>query len=437
MNDPFDHWMPFRRRDETWSGSQVSDRIRREVIQPLESLVARVAHPRFDIPEPSRNSLETVLAVVSETFAATDHAGAVETLDQAWHGWEVKLQAFARGGGGEVTMKKIGKVADIGREASRQLYLAVREAIGNAMRHAAATRIEVLMVPLQQGCAVTVADNGRGISGSKNGGIGMSTMRRRMARCGGEVIVHPIEGTVIEFRLPSPRRSLWEWLLQSGRIDRVVSDSHAEELKARWQERIDRFGSLESVFGEWPLAASWIESRLAPERRAPDDLHRMSVWLADELARTGISHELESEEDADRVRCRISWQGEVDPLHWLELGLVISLSRPVTLRLTGSTGLELLVARRADQLPATGVAGSFSSLVHNTWSGGLPADRDDLSSYLHDVLAQELVAESMRWEIAREEYPPGALRSRFDQCQHELRRIAVLARGLSHEISDP
>jgi hypothetical protein len=435
MNDPFDHWMPFRRRDENWSGSQVSDRIRREVIQPLESLVARVSHPRFDIPEPSRNSLETVLAVVSETFAATDHAGAVETLDQAWHGWEVKLQAFARGGG-EVTMKKIGKVADIGHEAARQLYLAVREAIGNAMRHAAATRIEVVMVPLQQGCAVTVADNGRGISPTKTGGIGMSTMRRRMARCGGEVIVHPIEGTVIEFRLPSPRRSLWEWLLQSGRVERAVSPGHAAELKARWQERVERFGSLEAVFAEWPMAASWIESRLAPERRAPDDLQRMVFWLTQELMHTGVPYEIEAEEDSDRVRCRISWQGEVDPLHWLELGLVISLSRPVTLRLTGSTGLELLIARRADQLSATGVAGSFASLVHNTWSGGLPAARDDLSSYLHDVLAQELVAESMRWEIAREEYPPGALRSRFDQCQHELRRIAVLARGLSHEISD-
>lgn len=435
MNDPFDHWMPFRRRGETWNGSQMSDRIRRDVIQPLESLVARVAHPRSDIPGSSRNSLETVLAVVSETFAATDHAGAVETLDQAWQGWEVELQAFARGGG-EVTMKRLGKVSDTGREAARQLYLAVREAIGNAMRHAAATRIEVLMVPLQEGCAVTVADNGRGISAGKPGGIGMSTMRRRMARCGGEMIVHPIEGTVIEFRLPTPRRSLWDWLRASGRIERGVSPSHAEDLKARWQERIDRFGSMEAVFSEWPLAASWIEGRLPAGRRAPDDLHRMPAWLEEELARTAMIHGLEAEEDADRVRCRISWQGEVDPLHWLELGLVVSLSRPVTLRLTGSTGIELLAARRADQLPATGVAGSLSSLVHNTWSGGLPAARDDLSSYLHDVLAQELVAESMRWELAREEYPPGALRSRFDQCQHELRRIAVLARSLSHEISD-
>ena len=44
--------MPFRRRDENWSGSQVSDRIRREVIQPLESLVATIHQGRPGTPMP-------------------------------------------------------------------------------------------------------------------------------------------------------------------------------------------------------------------------------------------------------------------------------------------------------------------------------------------------------------------------------------------------
>ncbi|WP_193213563.1 sensor histidine kinase [Luteolibacter marinus] len=434
MSDPNDHWMPFRRRGDGLDGSEVSARIRRDVIQPLEALVEKVGHPHAGIPEDSRHSLETVLAVVSESFATTDHAGSVETIDQAWQGWEAKLQGFTRSGG-EVSLRRIGKVADLGKEATRQLYLAVREAIGNAMRHAAAGRIEVLMVPWQKGCAVTVADNGQGISPTKAGGIGMSTMRRRMARCDGEVLVHPIDGTVIEFRMPGPRRSLWEWLLASGRIERGVSADHATEIRERWQERIDRFGGLETVFTEWPRAASWIEGRLPAGRRAPDDLASTRDWLTGEIRRTGIEHDLEVDEDADRVRCRISWHGEVDPLHWLEMSLVASLARPVVLKVTGSSGVELIVARRPDHLPAVGVAGSFASLVHNTWAAGLPAARDDLSSYLHDVLAQELVAESMRWEISRESCPPGPLRSRFDQCQHELRRIAVLARGLSHEIS--
>lgn len=435
MSDPFDHWMPFRRRDGAWDGSRVSERIRREVIVPLAALVERVAHPRAEIPESLRQSLENVFASVSESFAATDHAGAVELLDQAWHGWEVKLQGFARGGG-QVSLKRIGKIPEIGGEASRQLYLAVREAIGNAMKHAVAGRIEVLMVPWQKGCAVTVADNGRGISSSKSGGIGMETMRRRMARCGGEVLVHPVEGTVIEFRLPAPSRTLWEWLLASGRLERGVSAVQAEEIVRRWQERVDRFGSLEAVFSEWPLAAGWIESRLPAGRRAPDDLAKLPAWLAEELRHLGAGEVVETEPGADRVRCRISWQGEVDPLHWLELGVVALLARPIALRVNGSSSIELTAGRRPDLLPVAGNAGSFASLVHNTWAGGLPAARDDFSSYLHDVLAQELVAESMRWEIARESCPPGPMRARYDQCQHELQRIAILARGLSHELAD-
>jgi hypothetical protein len=435
MSEYFDHWMPFRRRGEAWDGSRVSERIRREVILPLEALVGRVVHPRAEIPESLRQSLESVFASVSESFAATDHAGAVETLDQAWHGWEVKLQGFARGGG-QVGLKRIGKIPELGGEAVRQLYLAVREAIGNAMKHAVAGRIEVLMVPWQKGCAVTVADNGRGISASKSGGIGMETMRRRMTRCGGELLVHPVEGTVIEFRLPAPSRTLWEWLADGGRLNRGVTAMHADELVLRWQERVDRFGSLEGVFAEWPLAAGWVESRLSEDRRAPDDLAKLPAWIEAECHRAGAGEVSEVESTVDRMRCRISWQGEIDPLHWLELSLVASLARPVMLRVTGSSSLELVAARRPDLLPVAGTAGSFAALVHNTWAGGLPAARDDFSSYLHDVLAQELVAESMRWEIARESCPPGPLRSRYDQCQHELHRIAVLARGLSHELAD-
>ena len=62
--------MPFRRRDGAWDGSRVSERIRREVIAPLEALVERVSHPRSEIPEGLRQSLENVFATVSESFAA-------------------------------------------------------------------------------------------------------------------------------------------------------------------------------------------------------------------------------------------------------------------------------------------------------------------------------------------------------------------------------
>jgi signal transduction histidine kinase len=250
------------------------ERIRREVMMPLEALVDRVARQDDEVPAELKTSLELMLKVASESFAETNHASGISSLDDAWRGWEQRLEAFARDGG-EVRMQRLGQPPRLGGDAARQLFLAVREAIGNAIRHAAASRIEVLLVPWQNGCAVTVADNGRGIGSAAAGGIGLETMRRRMTRCGGELLLHPADGTVVEFRLP-----------------------------------------------------------------------------------------------------------------------------------------------RAD-------------------SDGVSDLRADLAAYLHDVLAQGLVAESMRWEIARESCPPSALRSRFDQCQHELRRIAVAARGLSHELALP
>jgi signal transduction histidine kinase len=248
------------------------ERIRREVMMPLEALVARVARQDDEVPAELKTSLELMLKVASESFADTDHASGIASLDDAWRGWGQRLEAFSRDGG-EVRMQRLGQAPRLGADAARQLFLTVREAIGNAIRHAAATRIEVLLVPWQNGCAVTVADNGRGIGKATSDGIGFSTMRGRMARCGGELLVHPADGTVVEFRLP-----------------------------------------------------------------------------------------------------------------------------------------------RAD-------------------AQGAPDLRAHLASYLHDVLAQGLVAESMRWEVARECCPPSALRSRFDQCQHELRRIAVAARTLSHELA--
>jgi signal transduction histidine kinase len=435
MTAAFDRWLPFRRPVIGQGGDRVSARIRREIIGPLADLLGTAAAPGSEIPGPLTASLETVLGVVGESFAAADSAGTVETLDQAWQGWELKLHAFAREGG-EVRMQRLGKPPALAGEPARQLFLAVREAIGNAMRHAAARRIEVVLVPWQAGCAVTVADDGRGMPEAAGGGIGLATMRRRMARCGGELRVHPAEGTVVEFRLPSPSFDCWSWLLASGRIARGVAAAHAAAVTRRWQERVDRCGGLERIFADWPRDAAWVETRTAPEDRGPAAFAEIPGWLGRRIAAMGGPRLAGVADRGDRLVGRIAGRGDIDPLHWLDLGLDLSLAWPVLPRRAGDDGIEIVVARQAGLLPAPEAEPGFAHLVHQAWSGGISDLRADLSSYLHDVLAQELVAESMRWEIAREACPPSALRSRFDQCRHELRRIAMLARSLSHELDE-
>jgi hypothetical protein len=436
MTGSFDHWLQFRRQESGLPGDAVTCRIRREVIRPLEVLLARAAEPGSEIPDPLKDSLETVFATVSESFAAADSAGAVETLDHAWQGWEMKLQAFAREGG-EIGMQRLGKSPAIAGEPARQLFLAVREAIGNAMRHAAARRIEVLLVPWKDGCAVTVADNGRGIPAAKSGGIGLSTMRRRMARCGGELLVHPADGTVVEFRLPTAGSDCWTWLRDSGRLARGVAVAHAAALTRRWQERVDQCGGFENIFTGWPDSAAAAGCWNSPEDRLPGDPGEVPAWLDRRVAAMGLPSRPAVRQTGDRLHCRVAGDEAVDPLHWLDIGLDLSRGMPVTLRRTDGDSLEFVVACGSDPLPVPDPGEGFANHVHAVWSGGIPDLRADLSSYLHDVLAQELVAESMRWELAREACPPSALRSRFDQCQHELRRIAMLARGLSHELAEP
>ncbi len=433
MTEAFDHWLPFRRKVTGPAGDPVTGRIRREVIQPLEVLLARVTDPGSEIPVELKESLEAVFATVSETFAATDSAGSVQTLEHAWQGWELKLQAFARDGG-EIGMQRLGKPPSIGGEPARQLFLAVREAIGNAMRHAAARRIEVLLVPWKDGCAVTVADNGRGMTASKSGGIGLTTMRRRMARCGGELLVHPAEGTVVEFRLPTADFDCWTWLRDSGRLARGVGEAHAAALVRRWQERVDESGGFEKFFTGWPGNAAGEISRISADMPPPADSGEVPGWLDHRIAAMGLRPEIETWRTDGHVHCRVGWDAEIDPLHALDLGLELSRVMPVMLLSAGPDAFEIVIGESGGSLPEPVPGECFAHRVHVAWSGGIPDLRGDLSSYLHDVLAQEIVAESMRWEIAREACEPSALRSRFDQLQHELRDLAMKARSLSHEL---
>jgi signal transduction histidine kinase/ligand-binding sensor domain-containing protein len=85
-----------------------------------------------------------------------------------------------------------------------QLTLAVREALTNVIRHAAATEVVVSMNFEADALVVQVADNGRGFSAAPEAGHGLGNMSERLEQIGGKFTYRSGRGTgtVLEFRVP-------------------------------------------------------------------------------------------------------------------------------------------------------------------------------------------------------------------------------------------
>lgn len=87
----------------------------------------------------------------------------------------------------------------------RNLFLAVKEALDNILRHSEATLAEVKICRQHQELTVTIRDNGRGFDAVPSGvGNGLRNMKARTAEAGGRFVVksQPGQGTTLEFRVP-------------------------------------------------------------------------------------------------------------------------------------------------------------------------------------------------------------------------------------------
>ncbi len=90
-------------------------------------------------------------------------------------------------------------------ETRRHLYLACKEAINNAVKHARATELHMAVAVDDLGLRLEVADNGRGLGAEGDPtGNGLTNMRERMASVGGTVDIgpRPEGGVRVIFRVP-------------------------------------------------------------------------------------------------------------------------------------------------------------------------------------------------------------------------------------------
>ncbi len=87
----------------------------------------------------------------------------------------------------------------------RNLFLAVKEALNNILRHSQATAAELEIHRQRNELAVTIRDNGRGFDPAEKGeGNGLRNMAMRAGEAGGRFKVEsrPGRGSTVEFRVP-------------------------------------------------------------------------------------------------------------------------------------------------------------------------------------------------------------------------------------------
>lgn len=101
-------------------------------------------------------------------------------------------------------------VHEVSTDVRHNLFLAVKEALTNIVKHAKATEVWLRVNVTKEALQVTIEDNGRGIGTPKNdpGADGLRNMEQRLAAIGGTCRIEsePGAGTRIAFEVPWARK---------------------------------------------------------------------------------------------------------------------------------------------------------------------------------------------------------------------------------------
>ncbi|UYY59982.1 sensor histidine kinase [Sphingomonas sp. S2-65] len=149
---------------------------------------AAAEHEIRDVAEAARGALAEVRA----TVAGMNHAGLGREI-------EASRDALATAG---IACDVDGEDLAISAEDGAVLAMALREAVTNVIRHAAATRCTILLEQEDGAARLTVSDNGRG--GDFREGSGLRGMRARLSASGGRLRVDVSDrGTQVTAAVPA------------------------------------------------------------------------------------------------------------------------------------------------------------------------------------------------------------------------------------------
>jgi signal transduction histidine kinase/ligand-binding sensor domain-containing protein len=98
---------------------------------------------------------------------------------------------------------------ELSTDLRHNLFLAIKEALNNVVRHAQATEVWLRAKVAPDALEISIEDNGHGFAAAPDDALadGLRNMRQRLAELGGECLIksHPGSGTTVVLHLPWPR----------------------------------------------------------------------------------------------------------------------------------------------------------------------------------------------------------------------------------------
>jgi PAS domain S-box-containing protein len=135
-----------------------------------------------------------------------DHLGLVPTLEWFIHEFSVRWPDI------QVEFQALGLKKRLNQQIEIVLYRIFQECLTNISKHARATRVEIMLTYSHPRVIFTIRDNGVGYEQSSiqsspenpSRGIGLLSMRERVASCGGTIDITsvPGKGTMIRANIP-------------------------------------------------------------------------------------------------------------------------------------------------------------------------------------------------------------------------------------------
>jgi len=102
-----------------------------------------------------------------------------------------------------ITIPEKIPAVEISGESRRNIFLTVKEAIHNIIKHSGANKVNI-NITCEEQLIISISDNGRGMDPGEdiNTGNGLKNMKHRIHQLNGKIFVQNSEGVTLTFEIP-------------------------------------------------------------------------------------------------------------------------------------------------------------------------------------------------------------------------------------------